>query len=589
MFRIRKISDDFLTANQQAVLQVQQIISGQFPTARKKDIAAIPERLQDPVKYGYQTLLFVAENSSGKMRGFAILLYFAREGFTWLEYVSVAPGRNGGGVGGALYERVREESIELRAKGLFFECSVDESSMISDKNLLTQNILRMRFYERYGARPVVANNYCEPMLADDQDLYYLMFDQLSDEALLPPRRLVRKVVRRILEAKYTDYYSQYAISKLVYSFKADPVCLRENRYFKNHVQIHKIRKKSKNRIALFMNPRSSLHHVKDRGYVETPVRIPAIVKEILKTDLFELKKHRRVSEKLITRVHDPAMFNFLKRAARELKDNQTVYPEVFPIRNPLRLPRKLHHQMGYYCIDGYTPISRNSYAAAREAVDCTVTAASMLLGKFALAYALVRPPGHHAERKHFGGYCYLNSAAIAAEYLSDYGKVAILDVDYHHGNGIQDIFYTRADVFTASVHADPAIAYPHFSGFIEEKGAGDGKGYNLNIPLPEKISIDRYLTAVTTAINAVKRFKPDFLIVVLGLDTAKSDPTGTWALVPEDFKSLGELIGAAKLPTLIVQSGGYHTRTLGVNARKFFEGLWTFHQEKRRSAPKIGS
>ncbi len=334
---------------------------------------------------------------------------------------------------------------------------------------------------------------------------------------------------------------------------------------------------------MLMNPKSSIHHVKDRGYVEAPIRIPAIVKEIMKTDLFEIRKHRQIPEKLITRVHDKAMYNFLKRAAKELAENQVIYPEVFPIRNPGRLPEKIHHQMGYYCIDGYTPISRNSFIAAREAVDCTVTAASMLLEEYDIAYALVRPPGHHAERRVFGGYCYLNSAAIAAEFLSDFGRVAIFDIDYHHGNGIQDIFYRRSDVLTVSVHADPQIAYPHFSGFKEEIGEKEGKGYNLNIPLPESISSTTYFNAIAKGLKAVTKFKPDFLIIVLGLDTAKSDPTGSWELKPEDFQKVGELTGTLKLPSLVVQSGGYRTRTLGTNVRKFFEGFWTFHQEKKKT------
>jgi acetoin utilization deacetylase AcuC-like enzyme/GNAT superfamily N-acetyltransferase len=580
MFRIRKISDDFWSANQSAISQVQSIISGQFPTARKKDIEAIPARLHDPIKFGYQTLLFVAEKSGGKVAGFAILLLFVKEKFAWLEYVSVAPGPNGGGVGGALYQKVRDEAKSLKVEGLFFECCVDESSMIHDQSLLAQNILRMRFYERYGARPMVGNDYCKPLYPDDQDLYYMMFDPLDQDEKKPERSLVRKVVRKILLAKYADLYTPYAINKLAYSFKANPVRLRDPRYYRNHEQFHKIRKNSTNKIALLMNPASSLHVVRDRGYVEMPVRIPAIFKELMKTDLFQIKKFRQASDKLITRVHDKNMFLFLKRAAKELKDNQTVYPEVFPIRNPGRLPEKLHHQMGYYCIDGYTPISRNSFLAAREAVNCAVTGASLLLEDFDIAYALVRPPGHHAERRVFGGYCYLNSAAIAAEYLSDFGKVAILDIDYHHGNGIQDIFYHRSDVFTASIHADPSVAYPHFSGFAEETGQKKGEGYNLNLPLPETINNKRYFNAIDKAVSAIKKFKPDFFIIVLGLDTAKSDPTGSWPLKPEDYRIIGGKLGALRVSTLIVQSGGYRTRTLGINVRSFFNGFWDSHQEK---------
>jgi acetoin utilization deacetylase AcuC-like enzyme len=186
----------------------------------------------------------------------------------------------------------------------------------------------------------------------------------------------------------------------------------------------------------------------------------------------------------------------------------------------------------------------------------------------------VRPPGHHAERHAFGGFCYFNSAAIAAQYLSNYGKVCILDIDYHHGNGAQNIFYKRADVLTVSIHGHPSFAYPYFSGFTDEKGNGAGKGFNVNIPLPEDTDGERYRQALGEALRRVKRFRPQFLIIALGLDTAKEDPTGSWSLEANDFETVGKMVGSLRLPTLIVQEGGYDTRVLGINARRFFNGLW---------------
>lgn len=232
---------------------------------------------------------------------------------------------------------------------------------------------------------------------------------------------------------------------------------------------------------------------------------------------------------------------------------------------------------GYYCIDTFTPINRNAYPAARRGVDATLTAANAILDGERLAYALVRPPGHHAEHKSFGGFCYFCNAAVAANYFSKIGTVAILDIDYHHGNGQQDIFYRRNDVFTISIHGDPDFAYPYFTGFADERGEGEGEGYNLNYPLPEAQDGKQFRKTLAKALAVIREFAPKFLVVCLGLDPAKGDPTGTWSLVANDFKENGRLIGGLNLPTLVVQEGGYRTRTLGINAKNFFQGLMESH------------
>jgi acetoin utilization deacetylase AcuC-like enzyme len=206
-----------------------------------------------------------------------------------------------------------------------------------------------------------------------------------------------------------------------------------------------------------------------------------------------------------------------------------------------------------------------------------LSAAREVLNGRRIAYALVRPPGHHAERRSFGGFCYFNNNAIAANYLLPYGRVAILDLDYHHGNGQQDIFYRRPDVLTVSIHGDPGFAYPYFSGFKDERGEGDGEGFNLNLPLAEEVDGNRYRKALSTALQRVFDFKPVFLIVSIGFDTAKGDPTGTWSLTPRDFELNGRMLAELEIPILMVQEGGYRTRTLGVNARHFFTGLAAAH------------
>ena len=184
-----------------------------------------------------------------------------------------------------------------------------------------------------------------------------------------------------------------------------------------------------------------------------------------------------------------------------------------------------------------------------------MTAAEQVLEGARLTYALVRPPGHHAERRAFGGFCYLNNAAIAAHYLSRYGRVAVLDIDYHHGNGTQDIFWARADVLTVSIHGHPNFAFPYFSGFRDEQGDGPGRGCNLNLPLPEDADPPTYRRALAVALQRIRRFEPAFLVVSLGFDTAAGDPTGSWHNRPEDFRKIGEAIGTLEPATLVIQEG----------------------------------
>jgi acetoin utilization deacetylase AcuC-like enzyme/ribosomal protein S18 acetylase RimI-like enzyme len=256
-----------------------------------------------------------------------------------------------------------------------------------------------------------------------------------------------------------------------------------------------------------------------------------------------------------------------------MPEGKSLYPYIFPIRNKTRPPKEPSVLSGYYCIDTFTPINRNVYPAARRGVDCTLTAAAEILAGRRIAYALVRPPGHHAERRAFGGFCYFNNNAIAAQYLCAHGRVAILDIDFHHGNGQQDAFYRRSDILTISIHGHPRFAYPYFSGFEDEIGEGEGEGFNWNLPLPEAVDGPHYRKALGKAIARIHTFKPHFLIVALGVDTAKGDPTGTWQLTGKDFDANGRLIGAMGLPTLVVQEGGYRTRTLGASVFNFFTGL----------------
>jgi len=243
---------------------------------------------------------------------------------------------------------------------------------------------------------------------------------------------------------------------------------------------------------------------------------------------------------------------------------------------------------GYYCFDLSAPIVAGTYRAARDSADAALTAAALLLQGQRSAYALCRPPGHHAGSDMCGGYCFLNNAAIAATYLLAQAnqptehasaaapRVAILDIDYHHGNGTQQIFYQRADVLTVSLHADPAREYPYFAGNADEQGAGAGTGYNLNIPLEAGIDDERYLSALEGALEAIAVYAPQFLVVAAGFDTFCGDPIGDFAMTTAAHPPGGQRIAALGLPTLFVQEGGYAVEALGANAvgllRGFVEG-----------------
>lgn len=571
MFRIRRIQDDTGPDGAAAIEQVQAILRVQFPAVKETTVASLPQKLREPDPR-FRPILFVAERT--RVRGFALLMHAADLRFCFLDFISAASGRTGGGIGGALYERCRDQALSLGCFGIFLESLPDDAALCSNPELLRQNAARLRFYERYGARPIVNTAYETPVTPGDECPPHLLFDDLGPGVPLR-RKTARGAVRAILERKYGDLCPPAYVEHVVKSVADDPVQLRATRHHRPRAAEGPIVAQRGRRIVLVVNDRHAIHHVRERGYVEAPVRIDSIVKELARLDLFDRQQPRPFSDAHITAVHATEYVTYLKRVCTTLDEKATVYPYVFPVRNAARPPKDLAVRAGYYCIDTFTPLSRNAYEAARRAVDCTLTATQAVLEGRPLAYALVRPPGHHAERRAFGGFCYFNNAAIAAHYLSSSGKVAILDIDYHHGNGQQDIFWARADVLTISIHAHPGIAYPYFSGFEDERGAGDGFSFNVNIPLPEVVDGERYRRALAGALRRIERFRPEFLIVALGLDPARGDPTGSWSLRATDFEENGRMIARLGLPTLIVQEGGYRTASLGINARRFLYGIFS--------------
>jgi acetoin utilization deacetylase AcuC-like enzyme len=573
VFRIHRVFDATTPSSRQLVAQVQAMLRVQFSGLSENDIARLPARLANPLKYRFRSILLVAEDGAATVRGFALLLHAPDLEFCYLDYLSAGRAQTGGGIGGALYQRVREEAWQLNVIGLFFESLPDDRELSPDPAVRKQNAARLRFYERFGARPIAGTDYATPVTPGDSDPPYLVFDDLGQDEKPLSRKQAKRIVRAILERKYGPLCPPDYVERVVRSFRDDPVKLREPRYLPAEA-VARAPRPAVQKIALIVNDRHSIHHVKDRGYVEAPVRIPSIMKELERTDFFGRRAPQHYSRSHIEAVHEPEFVRFLQNACANVPAGKSIYPYVFPVRNRARPPKEVPLRAGYYCIDTFTPLNENAWKAALGAADCALSGADCLLDGARAAYALVRPPGHHAERRAFGGFCYFNSSAVAAHYLSSQGRVALLDIDYHHGNGSQDIFWRRQDVLTISIHGHPRYTYPYFSGFEDEKGDGPGRGYNVNLPLPEGIDGDRFGKELGKALERVAKFKPAFLVLALGLDTAKGDPTGSFKLLARDFRTNGRAIAGLGLPTLVVQEGGYRTQTLGGNARNFFTGLW---------------
>jgi acetoin utilization deacetylase AcuC-like enzyme len=249
---------------------------------------------------------------------------------------------------------------------------------------------------------------------------------------------------------------------------------------------------------------------------------------------------------------------------------EEVVPNIHPGRHMSRRPVGLAGLVGYHTADTACPIGAGSWEAVVASANVAVHAASLVLGGERAAYGLCRPPGHHAYADQAGGFCYLNNAAIAAQHLRlTLGRVAILDVDVHHGNGTQGIFYERPDVFFASLHADPSDYYPFFAGYADERGAGAGLGANLNLPLAPGSGDREVLTALDKALAAIGEFAPDALVVSLGFDASEQDPLGVLKVTSAGFAAMARRIEAAALPTVLIQEGGYMSAVLGRNLAEF--------------------
>jgi acetoin utilization deacetylase AcuC-like enzyme/GNAT superfamily N-acetyltransferase len=571
MFRLSHVMGAHHQHDRRCLEEVRELFESAFPDfVSQPDY--IPRKLVEQSARGIPAILLVAHGDADRVIGFALADYFETIEYAYLDFMVTSAERRGRGQGGALYEALREEMIARGAKGLFLEVPTDDPKQVRLAASLRANKARLRFYERYGARPILGTLYDQPIRPGNPAEPRLLYDPLGSTKPLEPAML-REAIRLILTHRYNYEDDSPYVATVLASVTDAPVQVRE--------PIEPLTSDSRpNRsrrlqpLKVFCSARHSLHHIRERGYVERPARVDVILKAI--SDLPDVARLpvRNFGEGPIRAVHDVDFVNYLNNICQELPKGELLYPYVFPIRRTDRPPYDKTVRAGYYCIDTFTPLSSDAYKAARAAVNVAVSGASAILEGEPLVYSLCRPPGHHAERDTYGGFCYFCNGAIAAQYLANrLGKIAVLDVDYHHGNGTQDIFYTRSDILTVSIHGHPNFAYPYFSGFADEKGEGEGLGFNHNLPLAEDVHDGRYLEALDEALGIVRRFKPEALVVSLGLDIAKADPTGTWSVTPEGLYEIGRRIGALKYPTLLVQEGGYNIRFLGRNAAKLLTGV----------------
>ena len=315
---------------------------------------------------------------------------------------------------------------------------------------------------------------------------------------------------------------------------------------------------------------------------ESPLRLDFVLSE-LTARAHEVRTPDTDSMDALQKVHSAAYLAFLQTAWQQWvalsPGNADVqpFPSVWPVRS-LRHdiePDNFIAKLGLYSMDNGTPLAAGTWAAVKGGADAAASAAALVSRGERSVFCATRPPGHHAGADFMGGYCFLNNAAVAAEALLASGckRVAILDVDYHHGNGTQSIFYDRSDVLFVSLHGDPKTEYPFYLGHADEKGAGDGFGFNLNLPLPAGATAETWFAALDAACQRVKSYRADALVVSLGLDTFVGDPISTFALQSQDFHTLGSRLGGLGFPSVLILEGGYAAKELGVNAANVLNGF----------------
>ena len=311
---------------------------------------------------------------------------------------------------------------------------------------------------------------------------------------------------------------------------------------------------------------------------ECPVRAEHILQRVNQVDLGDVIAPDEFDIDAITRIHDPGFIRFLETcwddwAAEGFKGEAIA--TCWPARGmQQRIPNHIEGKLGYYALAAETAISNGTWEAARASVNVALTAQAAIRDGAREAFALCRPPGHHAAGDMFGGYCFINNAAVAAQAFVDQGasRVALLDVDFHHGNGSQAIFYDRDDVMFLSLHGDPRDAFPHFLGYADELGQGAGEGFNHNYPLGPGTNFKTWGAALTDACQKIRNYGADALVISLGVDTFEHDPISFFKLTSDDFKRYGATISSLGLATLFVMEGGYAVEEIGINTVNVLQG-----------------
>jgi acetoin utilization deacetylase AcuC-like enzyme len=309
-------------------------------------------------------------------------------------------------------------------------------------------------------------------------------------------------------------------------------------------------------------------------YLENPDRMDQILTALRTVTWADLHEPADFGLDPIRAVHDAGYLDFLASAwtdwlASAPTDPSTLLPATFALRRQPRVPKSLLGRAGYYIMDLSACIVAGTHEAALASANCALSAAQAVGDGQRSAFALCRPPGHHAGKDYAGGYCFINNAAVAAHWLSSRGRVAVLDMDYHCGNGTQDIFYERADVLTISIHADPDFEYPSYMGYADERGAGVGLGFHRNFPLPKSTDDAAYLQTLNEALALIREYQPAYLVVSAGMDVYADDPLGTIKVSTAGIGEISRRIAALHLPTVIVMEGGYANAVLGQNMLAF--------------------
>ena len=334
---------------------------------------------------------------------------------------------------------------------------------------------------------------------------------------------------------------------------------------------------------------SPLHHKRtvttelDGGILvdpyEKPSRVETVLARVQLQQLGPVLEPETFSLEPILRVHDAGYIDFLQSCWQEWKaagKPGEAIPAIWPARGMRqRVPKDIDGRLGYYCFCAETSVTEGTWEAVKASADVALSARKAVQGGERAAFALCRPPGHHASADQLGGYCFINNAAVSAQAFLDDGakRVAILDVDFHHGNGTQSIFYNRSDVFTVSLHGNPDYAFPHFLGFEDETGEGEGEGFNLNLCYDPGTPFSEWQKGLELACQRIADYKPDALVVALGVDTFEGDPISFFKLTSKDYLTMGARIEQLGLSTLFTMEGGYDVDAIGVNAVNVLEGF----------------